>query len=481
MASSHEGQGVSRGSQGSSMKDPMVMMAVDHYGAYRWVQAPIAGLAIWLMASPFTLGYSSRGLIWSDVISGVVVLGMSLFALKPQRGLVSWLIAFVGLWLLFAPLAFWSPDAVAYANDTLVGALLIAFGLLIPMGMKMEGPETPPGWSYNPSSWPQRAPIIALAFVSFLVARHMAAFQLGYIPSAWDPFFGDGTERVLTSEVSRAWPISDAGLGAMTYMIEVLMGLMGDQRRWRTMPWMVAAFGFVVVPLGIVSIALVVMQPLSVGAWCSPCLFTAAAMLLMIPLSLDEIVAMVQLVMRKKREGHSAWRVFWLGANLPNDTPTWQPTRPVTWRPRGMLWGFTNSWSLWLAAAVGAWLMFAPAAFGIRIEEPAADSDHLAGALIIVVTVIALAEVTRPARFLNVLLGLWLIVAPWFLAGATSASQWNSALMGLAVILLSMPLGRLRDHYGAYDKVVLWSPRAKARERHRRRQWGPRQHAPAQS
>ena len=25
------------------------------------------------------------------------------------------------------------------------------------------GPDVPPGWSYNPSSWPQRAPIIALA------------------------------------------------------------------------------------------------------------------------------------------------------------------------------------------------------------------------------------------------------------------------------------------------------------------------------
>ena len=113
----------------------------------------------------------------------------------------------------------------------------------------MQGPEVPPGWSYNPSAWPQRAPVIALAFLSFLVARYMAAFQLGYIETAWDPFFGNGTERVLTSDVSKAWPISDAGLGAMTYMIEALMGLMGDQRRWRTMPWMVAGFGFVVVPL----------------------------------------------------------------------------------------------------------------------------------------------------------------------------------------------------------------------------------------
>jgi hypothetical protein len=301
------------------------------------------------------------------------------------------------------------------------------------------------------------------------VVRYMSAYQLGYIHSVWDPFFGNGSERVLTSEVSRAWPISDAGLGATTYLIEVLMGLMGDQRRWRTMPWMVAGFGFVVVPLGIVSIALVIMQPVAVGAWCSPCLFTAAAMLFMIPLSLDEVVAMVQLVARKKREGHSAWRVFWLGADLPDEIAVWQPTRPQTWTPRGMLWGLTATWSLWLSMAIGVWLMFSPAVFGVTIEQPAADSDHLVGALIIVCAVIALAEVARPVRLLNVPLGAWLIAAPWFLAGATDLSRWNSAAAGLAVLSLSLPLGKLRDHYGSFDPVLTWSPRLGARQQHARR------------
>lgn len=469
----HSEQQQTRGNHRVAMKEPMVMMAAEHYAGYRWVQAPISALALWLILSPFTFGYASRPLLWSDVVSGVIALGMSLLALKPTHGLVSWLISGVGLWLLFAPLLFWAPEPAAYANDSIVGALLIAFGLIIPMGMRMKGTEVPPGWSYNPSAWPQRAPVIALALVSFLVARYMASFQLGYITTAWDPFFGNGTERVLTSEVSKAWPISDAGLGSMTYLLEVLMGLMGDPRRWRTMPWMVAGFGFVVVPLGIVSIALVIMQPLAVGAWCSPCLFTAAAMLLMIPLSLDEVVAMVQMVIRRKREGHSAWRVFWLGAHLPDEMPATEPSRPVTWRPRAMLWGVTGSWPLWVSVAIGVWLMFAPAAFGIGIDRSAADSDHLVGAIVIVVAVVSLAEVARPARFLNVPMGLWLIVAPWFLAGATTASRWNSSVMGLAVMLLSLPLGKLREHYGAFDNAVLWSPREKARTRHGRGHWGP--------
>lgn len=474
MSATQQGHGAPEASgRESSSREPMVMMALDHYAPYRWVQAPIAALALWLVVSPFACGYQSLALTVSDVVSGLVVLVMALAALKPRRGLVSWLIAVVGLWLLLAPLLFSTPEPAAYANDTLVGILLIAFGLVIPMGMQMKGPSTPPGWSYNPSAWSQRAPVITLSFLSFLAARYMAGYQLGHIPSAWDPFFGTGTERVLSSDVSRAWPISDAGLGAMTYAIETLMGLMGDQRRWRTMPWMVAGFGFVVVPLGIVSIALVILQPLAVGAWCTLCLFTAVAMLLMIPLSLDEVVAMIQLVARKKREGHSAWRVFWLGANLPDDVPTWQPERPDTWRPRGMLWGFTNSPYLWFATAVGVWLMFAPAAFGISIEAPAADSDHLVGALIIVVAVISLAEVARAARFLLVPLGLWSMTAPWLLSGATHASTWNSAVCGLAVVLLSLPLGKLRDHYGTFDRYVVWAPLRSTREHNGQRRWGP--------
>ena len=446
-----------RGSHHGPRKEPMAQMAAEHYAPYRWVQAAVAFLGLWLITSPFTFEYQSAALVWSDVLSGAAVLVLAVLALHPRRGWASWANALVGLWLFFAPLLFWAPDPAAWINDTLVGAALVAFAFLIPMGMRMEGPAIPPGWSYNPSSWPQRAPVIALATVSFLAARHLAAFQLGYVDTAWDPFFGPGTERILTSEVSRAWPVSDAGLGAMAYLVEALSGLMGDRRRWRTMPWMVAIFGFAVVPLGIVSIVLVILQPLAVGEWCTLCLFTAAAMLLMIPLSLDEIVAMVQFVLRRRREGISAWHAFWLGGHLPDEVPTWQPTRPETWRPRGMLWGVTESWPLLVSAAIGIWLMFAPAVFGSTGAQE--GSDRLVGPLVVVVAVTALAEVARPARFLNVLLGAWLVAGPWLLEGGSVAARANSALAGALVILLSLPLGRLRDHYGGFDRFVTRGPR----------------------
>ncbi len=439
-----------------SMREPMSMMAREHYTPYRWVQAVNASLALWLITGPFTLGYTSAAMTWSDVASGVVVLGLAVIALGRERGWASWASAGVGLWLLGAPLLFWSPDPAAYLSDTLVGTMLIAFGFLIPMGMEMDGADVPPGWSYNPSAWSQRAPIIGLALVSFFAARYMAAYQLGYIDSVWEPFFGDGTRRVLDSDVSRAWPVSDAGLGAMTYLIEVLMGFMGDKRRWRTMPWMVAGFGIVVIPLGVVSITLVILQPLAVGAWCTLCLFTAAAMLAMIPLTLDEVVAMVQFVRRRRQQGESAWHVFWYGGNLEHSEAV-PPRRRESWRPAGMVWGVTATWPLIACTAIGLYLMFAPDIFGSSAAM--ADSDHLIGALVAVVAVIAMAEVGRPARLLELPLGAWLVVAPWFLGGGTTVARTSSALAGLAVIALSLPLGRQRDHYGSFDHALQWRPR----------------------
>lgn len=437
------------------MAPPMVMMAREHYTPYRWVQAAIAGLGVWLIAGALTFDLGSRALFWSDVLSGLVTLGLALLASGRTRGWASWAVSAVGLWLLSAPLIFWASDPLVYLNDSLVGIMLIVFGFLIPMGMQMPGEDVPDGWSYNPSSWPQRAPIIVLATISYFAARHMAAYQLGYTAEAWDPFFGDGTRRVLESEVSRAWPVSDAGLGALTYAIELLMAFMGDKRRWRTMPWMVALFGIVVIPLGVVSIALVIMQPLAVGAWCTLCLLTAALMLFMIPLALDEVVAMVQYVRRERRRGQSAWRVFWLGGEA-TDRARIPAARSESWRPKGMAWGVTAHWPLLLSATAGVWLMFSPAVLGAG--GGLADSAHFVGALVIVVSVIAVAEVGRPARFFNLPLAAWLVTAPWFLDGGGVGDRLNSVIVGVAVVLASLPLGRIRERYGSFDAALRWSP-----------------------
>jgi hypothetical protein len=287
-----------------------------------WTNATVITVGLWLASSPFTFGYTKPTMIWSDVVSGVLLAIFAVLAFIPRFDFIGrWSVALIGVWLEFAPLVFWAPSAASYLNDTLVGALAITLSILVPMmpgmahhmAMMQAGPEIPPGWTYNPSTWHQRAPMIVLASLGWFISRYLAAYQLGYIDRVWEPFFGDGTVRVLTSEVSKAWPISDAGLGATAYTFEFLMAWMGGRTRWRSMPWMVTFFFILVVPLGVTSIVLVILQPVSVGHWCTLCLATAALMLVMIPFTVDEVVAMGQFLVQSASEGKPLWRTFWVG------------------------------------------------------------------------------------------------------------------------------------------------------------------------
>jgi len=427
-------------------------LMADHVVHEQWAHIAVMPLGAWLIASPFMFAYPRAALAWSDILSGILVIALA--ALSYRGALwAPFANAGIGLWVMFAPLLFWAPDPASYANDTLIGALVTTFAVIIPMRIAMPGPEVPPEWSYNPSTWPQRGPIVALAIVSYLMARYMSAFQLGHIESVWDPFFGDGTMLVLTSEVSKAFPISDAGLGAYTYMIEILSGLMGDERRWRTMPWMVALFGIAVIPLGIVSVVLIVLQPIAVGAWCTLCLISAVLMLIMAALSLDEVLASIQFLLISKRAGRSVWVMFWNGGTLPERVADIGLSRGEVGPWAGMFGGATFPRTLGASALLGVWLMASPDIF--NIVGRAADSDHLLGALVVVVAITAMAEVARAFRFANILLAVAIMAAPWVLGGTPLTARLNDLVAGVLLIALSLPRGKIQNRYGGWNPFIV--------------------------
>jgi uncharacterized membrane protein len=301
----------------------------------------------------------------------------------------------------------------------------------------------------------QRAPVIAMALLGFYIARYLAAYQLGHITTVWDPFFKDGTRSILESDVSRAFPVSDAGLGAVSYLVEMLTGCVGGTRRWRTMPWMVIFFGILVVPLGVVSIVLVVLQPVAVGAWCTLCLVTALAMLIMISPAADEVVATVQFLRQSHHAGKPFWPTFWMGGTL--DAAASDTTAPPSVAPSFTLTSALGinhvTWTLVVSALLGIWLMFAPAVF--QSQGAAANNDYLVGALVITFAVIGLGEITRIARWLNLFFSAWLIVAPWVLTGSVIGSQWNNAIVGVLLIGLTIPRGQVKERFGTFDRYIV--------------------------
>lgn len=414
-----------------------------------WTKFSIIILGIWLAASGATFQAHSCLMMGSDVITGLLLVFFGARALNEKHRLTPWILCLLGIWLQLAPLLFGAPNAASFINDTLVGALVIAFSVIIPgtPGVVEAGAEIPPGWSYNPSSWAQRLPVAFLAFIAFLLARYMAAFQLGYIFTVWDPVFINGTYSVVTSDISKSFPVSDAGLGSAAYIIEALLALKGGTRRWHTMPWIVALFGFLVVPVGLVSIILIMLQPLVVGYWCFWCLLTALCMLVMIALTVDEVAASIQFMRRSMKAGRSFWDLFLNGSSEPGEEDKRTPELDSSWKKvlSAMCWGVTVPWNLVVSALIGAWLMFSPSFF--EIEKSISNMDHILGALIVAFSVIATAEVVRKIRYLNLLFGILIFLSILFFQGTTFII-YSHIFIGLLLVVISLPKGKILERSG---------------------------------
>lgn len=435
----------------------------------RWAGLANAGLGLWLIGSPFVFGLFDAAALgdrltgWNELACGALLAVLAVLALDQRRRWLDWVIALLGTWLMTAPLVFWTTSAAAYATDSAAGALAVLFAVVLrpPPGIAPDAiaatSDMPAGWTYSPSLYSQRLPIVALALIGFLVSRYLAAFQLGHIDAVWDPFFGQGTERIITSSVSEAWPIPDAGVGAVTYLIEALTGLVGDRRRWRTMPWLVLAFGLMIVPLGGVSIFFIMIQPVLLGDWCTICLATAAISVIMIPYSLDELLATAQFLLRSRRAGLPFWRTFWRGGALPGEPRDKSPdidAPPGRVLHEFLIGGVTFPWPLVTCIAIGALLMLTRLLTGA--EGALANSDHLVGCFVITFSATALAGMARAVRFANLPLGAWLVASPFLLAGGTPAAIGFDIVAGVLLIALSLPRGDLGgEHYGGWDRAVV--------------------------
>ena len=444
--------------------------------ANRWAHFVNMGLGTWLITQPVLINVQEPLLRWSEIVLGAMLIVCAAAALSWRAPSARWLCAGIGALVMGVPFLFATENAAAYLSDTLVGALIFGFAVCtkpepgVSAVAALTGPAVPPGWSYNPSSWTQRIPIIVLAILGLYVSRYLAAYQLGHIPGVWDPFFAgspldpqNGTEEIITSWVSEAWPVSDAAVGGYTYLLEILTGIVGSRMRWRTMPWLVVLFGLMIAPLGITSIFFIIIQPVVIGTWSIIALIGAAAVLIQIPYSLDELLATLQFLRRRAQAGQNWLRVLFVG-----DTD--ETRQPRNAEPNGGLnadefeqspgaviknmisGGVSLPWTLALAALIGLSLLFTRMTLGV--DGSLANAHHVIGSLVLTVVSIAAAEVARPVRYLNIPLGAALMAAP-FMFGADMATTVVSTVLGAALVVLSVRRGPIRERYGNWDGLII--------------------------
>jgi hypothetical protein len=187
-----------------------------------------------------------------------------------------------------------------------------------------------------------------------------------------------------------------------------------------------------------------------------------AAVLIQIPYSLDELLATAQFLRRRVRAGQPWLRVLFLGDTdeLPAATDKLDAGADSDEfdRPPGAVLksivggGVSLPWNLALAGLIGVSLLFTRVTLGA--EGGLADAHHIIGCAVLTVVAIAAADVARPARALNALLGIGLMFAP-LLFDANKLQFAVTLGLGLALVLLSVRRGPILERYGAWNRLLV--------------------------
>ena len=262
--------------------------------------------------------------------------------------------------------------------------------------------------------------------------------------------------------------MSDAAVGGYTYLLEIVTGIAGSRCGWRTMPWLVVLFGLMIAPLGIISILFIIIQPIyprhhhpadrhrhlehyRVDRRSGD---PDADSLLNRRTHRDAPVPAPSREGRPELAAHSAHGRHRRDAGGAGGRPRHRRVRPpARCRDQGRGRGDVSlPWDLALSGLIGLSLLFTRITLGA--EGGLANSDHLIGSLVLAMTSLAAAEVARPLRFLNILLGAALFATP-FIYGASMTATIASVACGAALVALSIRRGPIRERYGTWTRLIV--------------------------
>ncbi|MEO7044183.1 MAG: vitamin K epoxide reductase family protein [Ferruginibacter sp.] len=159
----------------------------------------------------------------------------------------------------------------------------------------------------NPSLWSKRVPLLIMAIAGFLIALYLGLYQLHVFSKVWEPFFGNGTDAVVKSSFSKSLPIPDGLIGAFGYLCDIILVSIGDSVRWKTKPWAVILYSALVAIMALISILLIILQPVVLHTWCTLCLASAILSLSMVIPVMHEFRVSLYYVKKEKSNGKSFW------------------------------------------------------------------------------------------------------------------------------------------------------------------------------
>ena len=106
-----------------------------------------------------------------------------------------------------------------------------------------------------------------------------------------------------------------------------------------------------------------------------------------------------------------------------------------------------------LATAFGIWLTAAPDL--LDYSGRAAIHDHIFGPIMASCAFVAIWAVMRAIRWVNVVLGGWLLFAPWLLEYQQTLAVFNSLIIGFSVMGLSFIKGTVTQRVGGGWSALL--------------------------
>lgn len=98
---------------------------------------------------------------------------------------------------------------------------------------------------------------------------------------------------------------------------------------------------------------------------------------------------------------------------------------------------FPKQWEDWCSWLLGIWLCISPWALHFSLEPTATQATVISGLLIILAEVVTLSIFYAWEEWINVMLGVWLIICPWILGISISAARTNFVVVGLLVVALA--------------------------------------------